>query len=152
MVDPSGARVARLTTALAAQPAELPLLQALAAAHTQFLLTNLPEVASLVRLGRSSPALRRRWLTSLEVFEPEVIGWVCERTSCAPDLLYPRMIAGLALLVAQLAVERWDPDTSGEQLAQVIHEAYRTAATLAEAPRPPAHRPGCSTSASVHVV
>ncbi len=140
-------RAARLRAALDAQPDTLPLLQALGQAHIQYLLDNLAEISSIVHLARSGPSLHRRWTNSTGVYEPEIIAWTCQRTGCAPEDLYPRVIAGVFLLAVQITVERWDPTDAGNHLAHLIRQTYETAATLPHAPRPCSPDPFTADSA-----
>lgn len=156
-----GDRARRVALAFSERPADEPFGDALAEAIVaEFTLGREPDKASVTKLrsimqggGFSKEALRKvmadegarpHFLESMRQLEEELIPVIAVRLDLDPDHdLLPRIVAAAVNGAVRVATRYWLREDVEEPYTALLREAVRTAAALAEQPRPPSP-PGAS--------
>jgi len=89
----------------------------------------------VVRLILDTPALRARWLERQARCRAELTAELAARCGLDPDAdVYPEMAAGMALVVLDTVLERWQPGDGEQRLAELTDRAFAVIATALDAP------------------
>jgi AcrR family transcriptional regulator len=139
IVDPELGKVELLAAELAARPADETPLQALWQATLIVLARHAPGLQDLSGLIAANPSLAARQVNSFAMYKKVIVDWVAERTGCDPDVdVYPALLGGVAGVMNQLSVARWQPGSGDEGYLRLADEIFALLAGGLDVPCPKA--------------
>ena len=124
------AEVARLATALAAAPADVPLMEAVRMAVVsvnRYRAEDVPELRARIDLIASVPELAASASVHYDAWERAAIEFAAGRLGTAPDELLPLAIGRATLAVCRAAYERWAAQADAD-LTVYLDEALQALA------------------------
>lgn len=114
-----------LAAALAARPADEPMLTAWRQAWAQTLPYNAEQLYRKISLVRANPALAVPYRAAVGRFEDVVVRWAITRTALDPQhSAYPQLLGAISIAAVNLIFERWNPESGLPGLRAVHAEVF----------------------------
>ena len=96
---------------------------------------HIERARKVVRLVLDTPALQARWLERQTQWRAGLIAELAARRGLDPDTdPYPRLAAGMALVVFDTVLQQWRPGDDEQRLAELTDQAFAVVAPALDAP------------------